>query len=94
MSERAERSESGPDANTETSAASETTPTYRTILDGLDFDPIWIESDQSLVFCLSMIFSENRYPLFGIMRWFSYARAYWLNHSRVRVHACWAVTLL
>jgi hypothetical protein len=33
----------------------------------LDFDPDWIESDQSLAFCLSMIFSENRFPLFGIV---------------------------
>jgi hypothetical protein len=29
----------------------------------LDFDPM----DQSLASCLSMIFSENRFPLFGIM---------------------------
>ena len=26
------------------------------------------EWDQSLAFCLRMIFSENRFPLFGIMR--------------------------
>jgi len=41
----------------------------------LYFDPIQLESDQSLTFCLSMIFSENRLPprvkpgagFFGIM---------------------------
>ena len=26
-----------------------------------------IETDSSLIFCLNMIFSENRFPLFGIM---------------------------
>jgi hypothetical protein len=26
-----------------------------------------MESDHGLAFCLSMIFSENRFPLFGIM---------------------------
>jgi hypothetical protein len=30
------------------------------------FDPV--ATDQSLTFCLRMIFPENRIPLFGIMR--------------------------
>jgi hypothetical protein len=33
----------------------------------LDHDPIRLNRDHGLAFCLSMIFSENRFPLFGIM---------------------------
>src|SRR5215831_17860513 len=33
----------------------------------LDHDPIMLNRDHGLAFCLSMIFSENRFPLFGIM---------------------------
>jgi hypothetical protein len=31
--------------------------------------PVSTFPDHALSFCLSMIFSENRYPLFRIMRW-------------------------
>jgi hypothetical protein len=30
-------------------------------------DEIWMNRHRALVFCLSMISSENRYPLFRIM---------------------------
>src|SRR5215813_3968312 len=33
----------------------------------LDHDVIKLNRDHGLAFCLSMIFSENRFPLFGIM---------------------------
>jgi hypothetical protein len=33
----------------------------------LDHDAIKLNRDHGLAFCLSMIFSENRFPLFGIM---------------------------
>jgi len=38
------------------------TQQFAKLLSGLN------EWDQSLAFCLRMIFSENRFPLFGIMR--------------------------
>jgi hypothetical protein len=35
----------------------------------LGHDPIKLNRDYGLAFCLSMILSENRFPLFGIMFW-------------------------
>jgi hypothetical protein len=34
----------------------------------LERDPFRLNHFASLTFCLRMIFSENRFPLFGIMR--------------------------
>jgi hypothetical protein len=33
----------------------------------LERDELWLDRHPTLAFCLSMIFSENRYPLFLIM---------------------------
>src|SRR6185312_9039798 len=33
----------------------------------LDRDELWLDRNPALAFCLSMIFSENRFPLFRIM---------------------------
>jgi hypothetical protein len=33
----------------------------------LERDELWLDRHPALAFCLSMIFSENRYPLFRIM---------------------------
>jgi hypothetical protein len=33
----------------------------------LDGDELWFDRHPALAFCLSMIFSENRIPLFRIM---------------------------
>ena len=34
---------------------------------GLERDELWLDRNPALAFCLSMIFSENRFPLFRIM---------------------------
>jgi hypothetical protein len=33
----------------------------------LERDKLWLDPHPTLAFCLSMIFSENRFPLFRIM---------------------------
>jgi hypothetical protein len=34
---------------------------------GLERDELWLDRHPALAFCLSMIFSKNRFPLFRIM---------------------------
>jgi hypothetical protein len=38
------------------------------IMDTLELDDFWLSDDPALALCLRMIFSENRFPLFRIMR--------------------------
>src|SRR5467141_3337104 len=57
----------GPDALTAAGAASETTRPYRIIPDGLERDDFSSNRHPALAYCWSMIFSENRFPLLGIM---------------------------
>jgi hypothetical protein len=40
----------------------------------LERDELWFDRHPALAFCLSMIFSENRIPLFRIMLWIDVAR--------------------
>jgi len=60
---------------------------YRTVIDpgaALERDDFFFESSFRSIFCLSMIFSENRSPLFRIM----HQRRLWNSAQPITLQCC------